>query len=154
MRGASPGALQEMDSALRDRAVRGAGLTGGPAGRRILMESSVQEKATPEHLLMTGGVVEMVLILGLVRVVAALLELLVKEVLGRLLDKEILMGGELLERGDGEGLVLALLRDKAGEVEIGKIITRDQSLEREGLLQLADLGLTAGEGMERMGVVD
>ena len=68
---------------------------------------------------MTGGVVEMVLILGLVRVVAALLELLVKEVLGRLLDKEILMGGELLERGDGEGLVLALLRDKAGEVGIG-----------------------------------
>lgn len=152
--GASPGALLEMGSALRDRVVRGAGLIGGPTGRRNLMESSVQEKATPEHLLMTGDVGGMVLTLGLVRAVVALLELLVKEVLGRLLDKEMLMGGELLEQGDGEGLVLALLRDKDGEVGTGRITTHDQSLVRVGLLQLADLGLIAGGGTGRKGVVD
>jgi len=152
--GASPGALQEMVSALKDRVVRGAGLIEGPTGRRNLMESSVQEKATPEHLLMIGDVVGMVLILGLVRAVVALLELLVKEVLGRLLDKEMLMGGELLELGDGEGLVLGLLRDKVGEVGIGRITTHDLSLVREGLLQLADLGLIAGGGMGRTGVED
>lgn len=134
---------------LRDKAVRGAGLTGGVTEKRNLMELSVQEKATPEHLLMTGGEAGTVLMLGLVKVVGVYLEVLVRVDLDRLRDKEMLMDGELQALVDGEGLVLALLRDRAGEVGTGRITTRDLSLERGRLPQWADLGLTAGGGMEK-----
>ena len=48
------------------------------------------------------------------------LELLVREVLGRLLGKEMLMGGELQEPGGGEEQELDWLRGKDGGAEIGE----------------------------------